>query len=77
MDRKLIINKYYLRITDIMQLMQVGRCKAKIMFSRAKELEQKEFDNEPIYDKKVEFPCFVKANNINLRVLKNQIDYLD
>lgn len=71
MSRNEVFNQYYLRITDIMILMQVGRTQAKRMFDKAKKME---VDTDPIYAYRVEMPNFIKANRINIKLLQEQIN---
>lgn len=74
MKRKLkrseILNLYYLRRCDIMQLMGIERQAADKQFDKAKRLEK---GTDPIYVNKVEMPYFIKANNVDIALLTEQI----
>ena len=74
MKRKLkrseILNLYYLRRCDIMQLMGIERQAADKQFEKAKRLEK---GTDPIYINRVEMPYFIKANNVDFVLLTEQI----
>jgi len=70
LKRSEILNLYYLRRCDIMQLMGIERQAADKQFERAKRMEK---GTDPIYVNKVEMPNWLKANNIDIRLLTEQI----
>ena len=70
MKRSELLNHYYLRRCDIMKLMGIKREAADKQFLKAKRLEK---DTDPIYVNKVEMPNWIKANNINVALLTEQI----
>ena len=70
MKRSEILNLYYLRRCDIMALMGIKRQAADIAFEKAKRLEE---GTDPLYQQKVTMPNFIKANNINVNLLTEQI----